>query len=410
MKNVLVVRASDPFATLPPPVAGVITLPTDTFVEICGDVDVGNNVLELPSSSVLGGKDPAVDSVTSSAGQTVRSPEGGTIKDLGVRNTAPVGTSSQCVVVGSIGGFFNTAVLFNLALANPTNTGVLFFGDGVLASCARVSKMDGGTCYQFGERLSGGEIKAVSIETTVTMAGLNNPSALARSSPAFTLGSAAFLSCASNYSDPASFGIELLGPTGVLRVASCAYLAVGTPSIVAQPAPFPPATVGSAVQAESVGCVGYDNSQQTGSIQVRGAITPIPAPGVFVPVGTAATPLYVLAPSSVRVSVTGATTNTQTLVFNRFSPYSAEITVALSVAVAAGFTFTPRVVSARIVINGVPQDSFEGTTPDFTSAAPASITFDTPALLSAGDTVQLEIANLTDNAPLEVITARLTIT
>jgi len=85
-ENTVLVQASDPFATLPAPVAGVITLAADTLYRICGDVNIGANLLDLPSSSVAAGDDPLVDSVTGTQSTVIRMTEGGTVKDLAVRN------------------------------------------------------------------------------------------------------------------------------------------------------------------------------------------------------------------------------------------------------------------------------------------------------------------------------------
>jgi len=84
--NVVLVEASDPFATLPAPVAGIVTLLPDTLYRFCGGVDVGANILDLPSSSVAAGDDPLVDSVTGTQSTVFRLAEGGTIKDLAIRN------------------------------------------------------------------------------------------------------------------------------------------------------------------------------------------------------------------------------------------------------------------------------------------------------------------------------------
>jgi len=76
------VEAADPFATLPAPVGGVITLLPDTYYVICGLVNIGPNRLEVPPSSVLAGKDPLVDTITADPlpiRDLVSFPQGGTI-------------------------------------------------------------------------------------------------------------------------------------------------------------------------------------------------------------------------------------------------------------------------------------------------------------------------------------------
>ena len=111
------------------------------------------------------------------------------------------------------------------------------------------------------------------------------------------------------------------------------------------------------------------------------------------------------------MSLNGANATNQSIRFDRLAPYSAEITVSLSVQVAIGLTFTPRVIVAGIEINGVATAlQFAGTTPDFTTQAPVSISFTTPATLQGGDLVRLLISNQTDAANLEVVAARITIT
>ena len=75
-----------------------------------------------------------------------------------------------------------------------------------------------------------------------------------------------------------------------------------------------------------------------------------------------------------------------------------------------GFTFTPRVISGQLFLDGNPVGAaFPGTTPDFTTAAPVSISFSNTVELEQGSQLQLQIANETDGADLDVVAAKITV-
>lgn len=411
--NTVLVQSLD---DLPAPVGSFIPLAGDTLYRICGTVDVGAFTLDLPGSSVLAGDDPLVDGVRGANGLTVRAQNGGTIKDLVVAQVSGIGSA---ILIGDLaaGSSWSDCVLWNLSTACIGGDGVTVLGSGTFLSIARILDRGSSTAIRIGSGDGGTSIAACNVDNQVYVPPRGVPGTALEIDATAIVQNLALTESALSIADPTGFGYNLRGLVNLLRVASCAFTGSGTPSVVAQPG-LPPATIGSAIQAEAVGCVGFEtpagvpsNSAQRGSIQIQNAFTPIPAVGVPVPVGTPAGPTYVLDPSSVRVSLDGATGPTQQIRFDRLAPYSAEITVSLSVQVAVGLTFTPRIIVCGIAVNGVPSPlQFAGTTPDFTSAAPVSISFVTPATLEGGDLVQLFIANATDAQDLDVLAARITIT
>ena len=405
--NTVLVEAADPFATLPAPVGSVVALLPNTLYKFCGSVDIGANTLDLPNTSVAAGDDPAIDTVRGSNGITVRATNGGTIKDISVIQTAGLGIG---LLIGGPGATWQDCVIWNLSTASIGGEGVQILGSGAFLSIARILDRGSSTAIRIGAAEAATTIAAANVDNQVYVPPRGVPGTGVELDASASIQQLALTESALSIADPAGFGYNLRGQVGTLRVASCAFAGSGTPSVVAQPGGLPPATVGSAIQGESVGCVGFDNSLQRGSIQIQNALTPIPGPGVPVPVGTPAAS-YVLDPSSIRVSLDGPNAPAQSIRFDRLAPYSAEITVSLSVQVAIGLTFTPRIIVAGIEINGVPTAlQFAGTTPDFTSQAPVSISFTTPATLQGGDLVRLLISNQTDAANLEVVAARITIT
>ena len=359
------------------------------------------------NTSVAAGDDPAIDTVRGSNGITIRATDGGTVKDISVIQTAGLGIG---LLVGGPGATWQDCVIWNLSTASIGGEGVQILGSGAFLSIARILDRGSSTAIKIGAPEAATTIAAANVDNQVYVPPRGVPGTGVELDASASIQQLALTESALSIADPAGFGYHLRGQVGTLRVASCAFAGSGTPSVVAQPGALPPATVGSAIQGEAVGCVGFDNSLQRGSIQIQNAFTPIPGPGIPVPVGTPAAS-YVLDPSSIRVSLNGANATNQSIRFDRLAPYSAEITVSLSVQVAIGLTFTPRIIVAGIEINGVPTAlQFAGTTPDFTSQAPVSISFTTPATLQGGDLVRLLISNQTDAANLEVVAARITIT
>lgn len=405
-ENTVLVQASDPFATLPAPVAGVITLAADTLYRFCGDVNIGANLLDLPSSSVAAGDDPLVDSVSGTQSTVIRMTEGGTVKDLAVRNTELVGSA---ILIGGTGTPVPAAVIFNVSVA-ATDFGTLIIGNIAAVTFARYLSQGARHSIEIGSTESRTTVGAISVDQAVltsSQADFRGINVVVGTG----IGSFAFAQTLVTGVDASAVGVDINTATvDTIRAASCAYAGLGTPSEVTQPPPLPVATLGSAIQSESVGCVGFENSLQRGSATIQNALTPIPAPGTPVPIGQAVDS-YALDPSAIRVSLVGANAPVQVLRFDRLAPYSGLIAVSLSVQVAVGFTFTPRVILCGLLKNGVQIGvPFAATTPDFSSAAPASLSFATPAELVGGDEIQVLISNQTDAADLLVLAARVTIT
>ncbi len=404
--NEVVVDAADPFANLPAPVGGVITLPADSSIRIVGNVDIGANTFELPASSVLRGSDPLVDSLRSSNGIAVQLPDGGTVREVSIGELSGTGGA---ISIG--GGTPGLAVVYNVSLASNGTYGVEISGnmEAVTVSRIRTTDCEMGVCVG-----PGATVGALNVDQQVWEYQGQGPGSAIRCDVAGNVSAFSYFESVAVSDDPGTIGVDLRSPTTqALRVGSCAFFGPGTPSFVAQGAPFSNATVGSCAFGESVGCLGYDNSIQRGSMQVAKCTTLVPVIGNYYPIGNGGSPKsYTLAPNSVRVSKTGGpTAETQALIFERVAPYSAEITVSISVQVGLGFSFNPRIISARVLINGVPVgDSWESTTPTFTSPAPTILSFVTPATLKAGDLVSMEISNFTDTDDLDVLAGRITIT
>lgn len=406
--NVVLVEASAPFATLPAPVAGIVTLLPDTLYRFCGGVDVGANILDLPSSSVAAGDDPLVDSVTGTQSTVFRLAEGGTIKDLAIRNAELVGSA---ILIGGTVAPVQAAVIFNVSVS-AADQGTLIVGQIAAVTFARYLSQAARHSIQIGTPEDRTVVGAISVDQAV----LTSTQADFRGivvDIGTSIGSFAFAQTLVTGTDLSAVGVQIRSATvTTIRASSCAYAGIGTPSEIVQPPPLVGlATFGSAVQSESVGCVGFQNSLQRGSATIQNALTNFPGPvGTPQPIGQPADS-YTLDPSAVRISLIGATAPTQVLRFDRIAPYSGLVAVSLSVQVAVGFTFTPRVVLCGLLKNGVQIGvPFAATTPDFTSAAPVSLAFATPTELVGGDEIQVLISNQTDAAPLFVVAARVTIT
>jgi len=111
----------------------VVTLDPDTLYKFCGNVDVGANILDLPPSSVAAGDDPLVDSVTGTQSTVFRLSEGGTVKDLAIRNAELVGSA---ILVGGSVAPVQAAVFFNISV-NAADQGTLIIGQIAAITFAR---------------------------------------------------------------------------------------------------------------------------------------------------------------------------------------------------------------------------------------------------------------------------------
>jgi len=405
-ENTVLVQASDPFATLPAPSGGFITLNPDTLYRFCGPVDIGSNIIEQPPSTVVAGDDPLVDSITGTGSEVVRMRQGGTIKDVAVRNA---GGSGSAIRIGGVDTDVPAAVIFNVSVSSADD-GTLVLGFVAAITFARYLSQ----ASRHSIRIGGPEARTVVGAISVDQAVLTSAQADFRGiqvDASASIGSFAFAQTLTTGVDATAVGVEIQTPlVTTIRASSCAFAGLGTPDVIAQPPPLAAGTFGSAVQSESVGCVGFENSLQRGSATLQNALTPIPAVGTPVPLGEPVDS-YTLDASSVRVSLVGATAPTQVLQFDRVAPYSGLVAVSLSIEVAVGFTFTPRVIRAGVLKNGIPIGvPFAATTPDFSSAAPVSLSFATPTELVGGDQLQVLVSNETDAADLFVRAARVTVT
>jgi len=333
-------------------------------------------------------------------------PDGGTLKDLSVEAPLELG---EAVVIGADGGTWENAVVWNVNITAGNKTGIQILGGGEAIAISRARFLAVRRAIEIGRQEVQTSVGLVSVDMSVCEARPGVAATLLYLEASATVAALAVLQSIVLGANATDVGLEVLGQTGTVRFASLAFLGLGVPSVVAQPPPLPPATTGTAVQGEAVGCVGFDNSQQRGSAYIFGAVAPVPAPGVFVAPGTAGDSLT-LDPSSVRVGLAGTNVTNQALVFQRVAPYQAEITVALSVQVAAGFSFFARAIAVQLLVNGIPTaQPFVATTPDLTVQSPAYLGASYPAQLQAGDTVAVRVANLTDAASIGIVNLRITI-
>jgi hypothetical protein len=394
------VEAADPFATLPAPVGGVITLLPDTYYVICGLVNIGPNRIEVPPSSVLAGKDPLVDSLTADPlpiRALVTFQLGGTIRDLSL--VWPVRDSA--IVFGSaLGPPASRCVVWNLSISGARD-GIALVGNIAAATISRISCQGLDTAILQPPVEVSAAIRALYISE---IASIGNP---ATSRQVRLQGRGESLACSALvfFDGAGSVGIDISGPWDTLQFWGCAYFASGTPSQIIDASTGAIETTGTATQSEAAAMVGYTNSTTRGSISVfqpGGGVPTVTPVGSYVPVGNGAPahPLYALGSSSVRfalISLGGAPgADAQVLEYGG-RPYIGSVTLSLSVALAGGFITTPRAIGARLLLNGVviPDATWEGGfAPGAIGVTAGSLSFTTGITLDAGDQLQIEIANL----------------
>ncbi len=411
--NEVIVQA---LADLPAPVGSSIPLSDDTFYRICGRVLIGALSLDLPPTSVIAGADPLVDGLASVAdAPAILMSQGGTVKDLSVSQTSPVRPASgSAIQIGEVGSLVESAVVFNVS-GRGEEAAIKIAGQCRMVSIARVFSMNSTSAVKIGDTSDPAQVLSLSLDQIVA-ANSGSQFVGVEIGPGSGIDAMSLSLSAFTGSTPADFGIRTAstGLIATLRVSSCAYFGPGTPSIIAQGLPLPPGNTGTARNSEAVGCVGFLNSRTRGAIQIVQAFTP--TTGALTPVGTPAGPTYTLSPGESRFVLDGATGPTQSLRYTGFSPADLNVTGYLSFQVAAGFSFTPRIVIAAIFIDrndglGFVQagPAFGSTTPTFSSAAPGFVAVSEGLTVSENDRLQIRIANLTDLDPLQVVAARLVI-
>jgi len=402
------VEASDPFATLPAPVGGVITLNPSTYYVFCGIVDIGANRIDCPSSSVIAGRDPMLDGITRtllSPGPIVSFEEGGTIRDISI-------VAIRVTVAIRFGGpgltppIAQSCVVWNVALSATApgaplgGTGIQFRGIIGQAVISRVTAVGLASTVRQGiaSALGASQIGALycnQISTSGSPAG---------STQIFLEGEGGQVAASACYFAAlrGDVGISIPGPWGVCQFWGCYIEGTITPSAILDTVTGLTATTGTATQSEAVAMVGYDNSTTRGSISVfqpGGGVPTVTPVGVYVPVGNGAPahPLYTLGASSVRFQLLGATAATQTIEYIGQRPYIGSVTVSLSVALAGGFITTARAIGARLLRNAavVPDATWEGGfAPGAIAVTAGSVSFTTGITASPGSIFQIEIANL----------------
>ena len=399
--NTIRVEAADPFATLPAPVGGVITLLPDTYYVICGTVNIGPNRIEVPPTSVLAGKDPLVDTLTANIAPVrdlVTLPQGGTIRDLAL--AWPVRASG--VMFGEFGGpTAERCVAWNLSVIGA-EFGVRYQGLIGAATIDRLTTTQAlRSVYQSQDTESDVSfISFLSVQNVASLDQIAGGTQLRLDGGGQAL---AMASCFIRAGDPSIQGVFIITNWATLQFWGCAYFGPGVSSEIQDLATGAIETTGTATQSEAAAMVGYTNSTTRGEISVfqpgggTATITPV---GSYVPVGDGAPghPLYTLGASSVRFALSGGpSTDTQTIEYIGQRPCVCTVSVSLTVALAAGFLVAPRTIGARLLRNGVvePDTTWEGGfAPGAVTATAGTVAFTSGLTLDPGDELQLELANL----------------
>lgn len=409
--NTVVVTSLD---QLPAPVGDTITLVDDTEYRICGQLQLGQLDLALEPGAVLSGSDPLIDSIvgTPNAFSLVDLTQGGTVRDLAIG--APDGKAA--VNVGNGSSATGNAVLWNLSVGG--SVGVFVQGQVENLSIARVFGKVKTDAIVF----KAAQVFGASVANSVFQVGVQTPPAPPSRGVAIDSASVISNLAISNvlfqFPDANNIGIEAENNSqvDVARVASCAYMSPigGVPARIFQAAGLPsPVGLGAASNWEAAGCVGFSNTITRAGMQLTNELTDFSgqAPGTFLRLGTGGGGgSYVLQPDPSRYDLQGATAPTQSLRYIGSSPCPQTVICSISAALDTGTpVFSPRILSARMLIDGVQVgDSFEATTPDFVIAAPVSISFSRSATLSANNEITVELANLTDDASVQTLSASVT--
>jgi len=408
------VEAADPFATLPAPVGGVITLLPNTYYVICGLVNIGPNRIEVPPSSVLAGKDPLVDTLTANIAPVrdlVTLPQGGTVRDLAL--AWPVRASG--VMFGEFGGPpAERCVAWNLSVIGA-EFGVRYQGLIGAATIDRLTTTQAlRSVYQSQDTESDTSfISFLSVQNVASLDQIAGGTQLRLDGGGEAL---AMASCFIRAGDPSIQGVFIITNWNTLQFWGCAYFGPGVSSEIQDLATGAIETTGTATQSEAAAMVGYSNSTTRGSISLfGGSLQPNPGAGIYVPIGqgVGGYPLFALSGSSVRCALGGGpTTDLQTLEYIGARPYVADIAVSVTVGTGTGFITASRTFGVRLLKNGVvlPGATWEGgLAPGAIAVTSAAVSFSVPDTLNSGDELKLEIANLTDGAQLVVTGAQIVI-
>lgn len=408
--NTVVVTSLD---QLPTPVGDTITLVDDTEYRICGQLQLGQLDLALEPGAVLSGSDPLLDSIVGNpnAFAQVDLTQGGTVRDLAIG--APEGKAA--VNVGNANSATENAVLWNLSVGG--SVGVFLQGAIQNISIARVF----GKLKTDAIAFKNAQVFGASIANSVFQVGVQAgppPSRGVLIDGASVISNLALSNLLFQFPDANNIGIEAENNSqvAVARVASCAYMSPvgGVPARIFQAGGLPtPVGLGAASNWEAAGCVGFSNTITRAGMQLTNELTDFSgeAPGTFLRLGTGGGGgSYVLQPDPSRYDLQGATAPSQSLRYIGSSPCPQTVICSISAALdTATPVFSPRILSARMLIDGVQVgDSFEATTPDFVIAAPVSIAFSRSATLAQNNEITIELANLTDDASVQTLSASVT--
>jgi len=388
---------------LPPPVAGVRTLPENSVVVVEGEVTLPpNERIVVPDSSILRGRDTDFDGLLGDVDAPLidTGGDGLVLNRLFLRNFS-VGANAYCARATSTAGL-RPSRLENLSVGGQR--GLLIENAafpaviGLLNRCDVVGATLRGTVANlFAEQF-------IMVTPTPGAVGIDIEAGSNVNAARFSESSFLFF-------DPTQIGIRRDMGAVLNNIAlfdnTFFPVGVGIPALGITPDEQPDVLVFTNF--------GIPDSKIGGNmgIPANGGSVPtvVGAINTFVPIGqgSPAHPVYVLDPASARVAIDpapGAQAQVTTLEYSGVEPSNTTVFASMSVTSAAlgGVRFSGRVV--RVPFNGDPpvalSPTFESNTGGLLNSA-GSLAFQVSSLLFPGDRLRLEIANRTDGSNLIVL-------
>ncbi len=381
---------------LSPAVAGVITLPVRHVVQVEGELVLpANTRLVVPDTTVLLGRDPDIDGIVGDLdGPLIASAGNGlVVRDLFLRNPN-AGGSSSCAYSTTNPLAPRVTRIQNMSVGGQR---------GVVLENAAFVQLDVLLDRAVGDGITFiGQCFGVQVNSHTKLIGVAGAAVL------FEVGSvvqnARFNS--TNY-------LLGAGMVGVKQAAGSTLVGVGffanTFTLTGGVA-LDGISANGQVDVLFYGNYGISNSQTAGSIAIAnnaGNITTvIPGAGTYVNIGSGnpgVHPLYVLAPTSARCTLSQpAGAPTGALVLAGAQPVSVTVFASLSVKSVLG---TQKQVSMRVLQQpgAVPlTPAFSGITGSAATSPTGTLALVLPAQLDPGDSLEIQIANLTDGTDLIV--------